>query len=160
MRRVLLALAGLGLAALVVVYGLGRNDPLSESELLRRCASSAPRWAAYQEDIKAQIGADPAAQWRGQPAALLREGARIRVTFQLQGPWARREAALPVLLRDPLGAVYQAEHVEGAGTDRHYIYRLGEESAAGAAPWFELRYPHREQRLMLDHDQSWRISPP
>ena len=78
----------------------------------------------------------------------------MQVTFELAGPWASREAAIPVLLRDPLGVVHRSSGEVLASPRVTYEYMDGQ-GALATVPWVELRYPHKEQRVMLDADGHW-----
>ena len=158
-RRVLAALAGLAvLGGLIVAYlryvqeAEARLDP---GDLRRRVALSNPDWANYQEDIKAQIGAAPVAQWQGKPVRVWRDGAVIQVTFKLEGPWAERDMVIPVLIRDPLG--HERRHLSYSLQLPEVIYsfQLGEEASEALIPWIVVKYPHHEERLTLDSTGRW-----
>lgn len=130
-------------------------NPVPDEELQTRVAESAPAWDGYQEDIKAQIGATPVAQWRGEPRKVEREGNTLRVTFRVAGPWAEGSAAMPILLQDPYGATYQnaTAEVRGGG-EIEYSFELAG-SATQTLPWVKVRYPHHEKRLPLSQEGTW-----
>lgn len=149
-------LAAIGaLAAAYVRYVREAEARLDPGDLMRRAALSNPDWANYQEDIKAQIGAAPVAQWRGHPVAVRREGALIHVTFRLEGPWAERAMVIPVLLRDPFGNETRHRGYEFTAPDVVYTFQLADEAARAPLPWVMVKYPHHEDRLPLDSDGEW-----
>ncbi len=124
-------------------------------ELARRCEASSPQWKSYQEDIKGQVGAAPVAQWHGEPVYVHQKGNTVEVAFQIMPPWGTSVAAIPVMLRDPLGHEYisgQAKRKDGL---RWYHFSL-ESPHMSILPWVEIHYPHQERRVALDSDGSWR----
>jgi len=157
-RRLIAGTAGCAFLALVAITAYMNSGDLSPEELARRCADSFPAWQSYQEDIKAQIGARPVAEWKGRPTGVLQDGRHVRVTFLLTEPWNGRGAVLPVLLRDPLGVVYRNVGFESRGSERIYLFELTETSAVSRLPWIELQFPHSEMRLPLDVRGAWRAN--
>jgi len=142
-----------GLVA-VLTYVNGQGVPAEE--LSRRCGESRPEWSSYQEDIKGQVGAAPVAAWKGEPVRVELTGRQLRITFRLSSPWSGYDAALPVLVRDPLGNV--SRNVSGERLDdglRGYGFTLPGEPDAAQIPWLELRYPHTERRIPLDERGMW-----
>ena len=150
----LLCLAGL-VAAGVLLGGGGDTAP---EALLERCRASRPEWAGYQEDIKGQIGAGPVAAWKGELTAIVQRGGTVSVTFHLEPPWSGFEAALPVLLRDPMGGVHYPGPARADGALREYTFVLGAEASGTAFPWLEVRAPRRDWRVTLDADGRWRAA--
>ena len=146
--------------ALLIVFTLQNRVSVSEEELKRRIEASAPQWANYQEDIKGQIGATPAAEWEGKPVSARIDGAALYVEFEMIGPWAAREIALPLLAHDPLGNTYQNTAAEFDGARTTYIFTLAEEAASGTLPWVEIKYPHHERRLVFSDDGVWEAKAP
>jgi hypothetical protein len=133
--------------------------PISEEEIARRVRESRPTWQNYPEDIKAQPGARLAAQWQGEPIAAEWNGAEVRVTFRLQGPWTERQQAFPILLEEPLGGVHQntgAVFPDDAPDDVVYVFQIGGGEKNGMPlPWLQVKYPHGERRLVLSEGR-WR----
>ena len=144
--------AAIGLLAAILLVGCGQGP--SDNELAARIAQSNPAWESYQEDIKGQIGAGPVAEWGGDPSKLWMENDRIFIVFRLHGPWAAREAALPILLRDPSGHAQKnlcAER-ENGGTVR---YMFTNPNPGTIPAWLEIKYPRTERRLVLSERGSW-----
>jgi len=147
---VLIALsAGL---AVVARMGAHKADP---AELATRCAESHPAWVSYQEDIKGQVGAEPVARWQGRLAEVRQEAGSIIVTFQLEQPWADYEAAVPVLLRDPMGRDYRQDSAERENSLRRYVFHLDAETGTSTLPWIEIHFPHTERRIALGSAGRW-----
>ncbi len=142
---------------LYVQYFREAEARLDPGDLIRRTALSNPDWANYQEDIKAEIGAAPVAQWQGRPVTAEHLGSSVRVTFKLTGPWADREVVIPVLLRDPLGHDRRHRSYEIASPNVTYVFPIGESVSVNAVPWIMLKYPHHEERLTLDSDGRWSL---
>lgn len=144
-------------AFLVGILTYLNSQDIPEDELIRRCQTSHPEWLSYQEDVKGQVGAAPVAAWKGEPIeAVLAANGRLFITFSLASPWAEYAAALPVLVRDPLGHVYQDESAERKNGARVYAFSLAEVQDPAQIPWIELRYPHTERRIPLDGAGLWR----
>lgn len=160
LRRVLLAGAFLGailaIGATYVRYVREADGLLDSADLGRRASLSNPDWSNYEEDIKAQLGAGAVAEWRGRPVAVQREGARVRVTFRLEGSWTNRDFVLPVLMRDPYGKERRQQGHEIGDATVDYIFRLDENDAEAPLPWIVVKYPHNEDRLPLDAEGRWR----
>jgi len=149
---IVLVLAG---ALAVVYWAQARRASLEPADLAQRVASSRPTWENYHEDVKAQVGATPVAQWVGEPESAARVPRGVRVTFLVTGAWAQRDCAPPVLLRDPRGEVHRSVRAAIAGGRVAYSFEWpGSEGAL--LPWIELRYPHGEKRLVLSEDGTWR----
>lgn len=149
------AIAAIAALALLAVFALQGRAAVSLEELQRRIETSAPRWANYQEDIKGQIGAAPAAEWEGKPISARIDGANLRVEFEIAGPWEARELALPLLAHDPLGNTYQNTAALFEGARVTYVFTLAEVPARGTLPWVEIKYPHRERRLVFSDTGVW-----
>ena len=149
--------AGLGLfllTCLIVALSWVNSTELSEDDLAERCAQSVPRWDSYQEDIKGQVGARPVAQWLGVPASASAVNGTVTVTFTVNGPWAERAAAVPIIIKDPTGAVLVAHGKgDGAGTVSYEITLPGAEQSS--VPWLEVQYPHHRERLPLNAEGLW-----
>jgi hypothetical protein len=148
---------GLGLfllTCLIVALSWVNSTELSEEDLAARCADSTPRWDSYQEDIKGQVGARPVAQWLGKPVSASANTGAVAVTFQVTGPWAQRTAAVPIIVKDPAGAVRVAHGTgDGAGTVDYKITLPGSEQSS--VPWLEVQYPHHRERLPLNAEGKW-----
>lgn len=156
LKRVIVILAVSLFLVLVGFVAYVNSRQISEAELAQRCAASRPEWQNYQEDIKAQIGARPVAQWKGDPIAARQSGNKVYLTFRLEGPWARYDLVLPILLRDPLGKTYRSITAEYRGPERTYLFDLSPDAAASVLPWVEVRYPHTETRLSLNPQGQWK----
>ena len=136
---------------------LGACAPtMSESELAVLAENSRPKWQTYQEDIKADIGAGPVAQWVGEPVKAVHEQAGVRVTFQMSGPWAARDTAIPVLIQDPLGRVIQNVSHQRRQQTLTYQFNFSETGSATTLAWIEIKYPNRVKRMILDGKGVWK----
>jgi hypothetical protein len=154
-KRIVLITVVVLFLVIVGITMLVNNQSLPASELVRRCSASQPKWTSYPEDIKGQIGAGPAAQWAGKPVAAAQSGSQVRVTFRLQAPWSGFEAAMPVLLRDPLGHVYRNASTEKKDADRIYLFTIDADAAVSVLPWVEVQYPHGEKRISFNAQGRW-----
>ena len=143
---ILLVVTGMG--------GIGCGSGISDEELKRRTEASQPTWENYEEDIKAQIGAGPVAEWEGRPVGALVKRDAVQVNFYVTGPWAQRDAiAIPVLLREPTGAIHQKARFTATGGSVGYIFKLDEENSIPA--WIELKFPHGEKRITFPPSGLW-----
>jgi len=128
---------------------------MSDSDLAQRVRTSHPQWQSYQEDLKAQIGAGPVAQWSGEAVTARQDNATLTLTFRLVGPWASRDPAIPVLILDPLGHVRQ----NSAATRQNdlVIYEFKPEPAGSASPfpWIEVKFPNGSKRIVFDEKGAW-----
>jgi len=129
---------------------------LSSEELARRVAASRPEWANYQENIKGQIGATPVAEWDGEPIAASASESSLEITFRLSGPWASRELALPVLVRDPYGALHRHERAVRDGSLVRYYFAREQPTNSSPLAWVEILYPHHEDRIVFDAAGKWK----
>ena len=156
-RRVLLLIgvAALAVAVLVAISSTGTRAP-SPEELARRVAACRVTWPNYPEDIKRQVGATPVARWRGEPESVDCAEGVIRVAFHIEGPWALRSVALPILLRGPWGSARQNREAACTGATVAYTFDVPEGDQESAPPWVEVKYPGAEKRLVLSADGSWR----
>ena len=151
-RTARLRLAWVGLLAVAACAG-----PPDDAELARRAAASRPTWNNYPEDVKAQIGATPVAEWAGRLAEVRAARGGVTVVFDLTGPWARRNAAVPVLLQEPFGGVHRDSEARREGTRVVYAFAL--EPRDGVPPWVELQFPHGRRHVVLPSDGVWRAAP-
>jgi hypothetical protein len=126
----------------------GCSSTVSDAELQRRISATRPSWENYQEDIKAQIGARPVAEWEGAVSQWHCAGNRAYVQFQLRGPWAKRKAVMPVLLREPTGAVHHPEQAERGGDTVTYVFQLPDQFISTMPAWLELKSPRGESRIV------------
>lgn len=129
------------------------TSPVSDAELAARVKASRPEWQSYQEDIKAQLGAGPVAEWRGEPVRAVQEGSALRLTFQLTGPWSRRDCFAPILVADPRGVIQRP--VSAMSREREVIYGFDLGEGGGAVPWLEVKFPNGEKRLVFDQNGVW-----
>ncbi len=146
--RALLSSVALGVMAIRCV------PVLDELEVARRVAESRPTWPNYQEDIKAQIGAGPVAEWEGRLESVEANTGRVVVRFVVRGPWSTRDCAIPILLQEPLGGVHQSEDARRDGTQVTYTFRLAESDAP--VPWIALRFPHATRRIAIPSTGVWK----
>jgi len=137
-----------------MVARMGAHET-TPAELEKRCAESDPAWISYQEDIKGQVGAQPVARWRGALQEVRQESDTVTVTFQLEAPWDEYRAAVPVLLRDPMGREHRQDRVVREDGLRRYIFRLDAQSGASLLPWVDIHFPHTERRVALDAMGHW-----
>ena len=138
-----------GLVLLVAAQVYLTGQPMDPLELSQRCQQATPAWTNYDEDIKAQIGARPFAEWRGEPISAVREAGAIAVTFRISGVWAERDAAMPVLMRNALGSVQRDRNWQREGDHVVYRFPVDDDSAALALDSIEVRYPHHTRRLLV-----------
>lgn len=122
--------------------------------LAAHCAAAAPSWGAYDEDIKRDLGATAVALWSGVPIAVSLDAATVRVTFHVEGAWSSYSCNMPILLRDPRERLLRSKEVLGGGTERVYVFD-STDSGDSRWPWISLRYPMREDRLLLSQDGRW-----
>ncbi len=142
----------------VILWGMLTSDSPTEvpvEELAGRVQRSMPRWANYQEDLKGQLGSTPVARWKGRPIRARVAGAEISVVFEVSGAWAGYDFALPVLLKDHLGAVYRNSGASRTGPEVEYLFRMRDHVEGTPVPWVEIAYPHHFQRLAFSDDGTW-----
>ncbi|HPK00105.1 MAG TPA: hypothetical protein PKW60_11510 [Candidatus Hydrogenedentes bacterium] len=145
------ALAVAGVVVLVMI--LSAKGPMSSEELARRVMKCEPSWSNYDEDLKAQIGAAPVAEWKGEPAEARWEAGELRVSFAMLGVWAGRDAAIPVLVKLPNGETHRNE--AAAWEDGRLVYQFTT-SLQATPQWVIVRYPfYGERRLVLSEDGRW-----
>jgi hypothetical protein len=133
------------------------GSTVSEEELARRIEASRPTWQSYSEEIKAQLGAGPAAEWEGTLREVRVEPDRILVTFALEGPWARRQAAAPVLLNEPLAGVRMNRSAERDGDRVTYAFPIPPDKASLPVPWVEVKFPRGQRRVALSGEGRWSL---
>lgn len=127
---------------------MSSRRPVSLEELQRRTQASRPAWERYHEDVKAQVGAGPVAEWEGEPVEAVVAGHELRIAFALRGAWAGREAAIPVLIRDPAGRQFQSSDAQIEGERVLYRFLLPYDSDPFTLSWIEVRYPKGERRMI------------
>ena len=138
------------------VYSFRRgSNQVSPEELAARVAESRPEWANYQEDLKAQVGVTPLAEWEGKPLSARHEGRDLHITFQVDGPWSERDVALPILLRDPFGNARRNLSAECQGRSVVYRFYFPDIARDAPLPWVEIQYPGRERRLVFSEQGEW-----
>ena len=124
-----------------------------DSELATRTVNARPAWANYQEDIKAQIGATPVAQWQGTPRRAWQDSQGIHVQFVLKSPWDKRTCTIPVLIRDSGGTISQS--IKGIIENNALTYTFPPSPlAVVSSASIEIKYPHDERRLVLETTPS------
>jgi len=134
---------------------VGCTPRTTDEELGRRVEASRPAWESYQEDLKSQIGAGPVAAWEGAPVAVRADRSVVRATFRVAGPWAQREAAIPILMRDPLGGVHRSLQADHDGDRVTYLFGLPASASGTPFPWLEFKYPRQEMRIVLSDGGGW-----
>ncbi len=158
MRRIIVgSLALLFVLIVVAIAQIGAYD-IPPEEVARRCDKAQPAWQSYPEDIKGQIGARPVALWRGEVVHARQEGGSVSILFRIEEPWAGWEAAMPVLMRAPTGAVSLGVAEDRVSSERRYQFALPENDVA-PLPWVEVQYPHAQIRITLDAQGEWRKFP-
>ncbi len=162
LRAVCFVLAAIAVAGIVRAVLRTPADPeIPQTDLARLVARARVVWQDYGEDIKAAVGATPAAQWHGAPTEVRLTDGEIDVRVELQGIWASYDFGIPILLRTPEGQVLQSE-----GYARHerggvYTFRHPDSNNAMSTPWVELRYPpNEERRIVFDATGVWRAPNP
>lgn len=157
-RAATLIAAGLIAAAGAAWLAQQNASGPSREELDRRVAAAQPEWGSYMEDVKAQVGAGPVAQWAGRPTSAFYAAGAVRVVFALEGPWAQRRAAMPVLLRTPYGGVFRDSQAQCHSGTVGYVFRLDNAGVPDSLPWAEIKYPGGERRLVFDAQGVWRAA--
>jgi len=140
--------AAAGAIIAVVYISVLSGTPISPEELERRVTASRPTWESYQEDIKAQIGARPVAEWEGRPLRASLEGGALQIAFAVEGVWATRKFAVPVLVRDPSGNVFRSADATHIGAKTGYTFLLPNSLDPVTLGWVEVRYPGNVKRLV------------
>jgi hypothetical protein len=143
--------AAFGLVAAALLAGCEQGP--SDREFAARVEKSRPAWENYQEDIKGQVGAGPVAEWDGTPSRLWFDKDAVFLTFAMRGPWATRDAGIPVLLRDPSGREQRDLRADRTGSTVRYTFERPKLDAMPA--WLEIKYPHTERRLVLSERGEW-----
>lgn len=153
--RIIALLFALSLIVIGGILVFAAPAAVPEHVLAERIQRANPRWSDYDEDVKGQLGARPVAEWRGRPIrAEAHLNGQIHVTFHIEGPWAGRTVAIPVLLRHPYGNVLNATETHVEQDEVTYSFRLP--APTGDRPkWVEVRYPHGTRRIVLDADGHW-----
>ena len=134
----------------------GCSSSVTDAELARRVAAAHPAWQSYEEDIKAQMGARPAAEWSGSLISVECDAESIRAAFRIAGPWASRAAALPILMREPTGRVFQNRDARHEADVQTYIFERPAELRSQTPAWLEFRFPHEERRVIMSEQGNWR----
>ena len=157
MKRCYIGAALLAFSGAMLWGFLSSDSPteVSREELAGRVQRSTPRWANYQEDLKGQLGSTPVARWKGRPIRARAGGAELSVVFEVTGAWASYDFALPVLLKDHLGAVYRNSSASRTGSEVEYLFRMRDHVQGTTPPWVEIAYPHNFQRLAFSDDGTW-----
>jgi hypothetical protein len=151
-RGFVFAAVGLALAA-----AFACSSGISDAELAQRVETSHPTWQSYSEEIKAQLGAGPAAEWEGTLREVRVETNGILVTFALSGPWAGRNFAAPVLLNEPFAGVHQSASAERKDNRVTYVFPLQKIKDVQTMPWVELKFPSGHRRVALSQG-TWKAT--
>lgn len=137
----------------------GCTSAPTDAELSKRAALSNPAWQSYTEDIKAQMGAGPSAEWSGTLSQVTCEPDAIRATFRVTGAWATRDAAMPILMREPLGHIIKNRGATHEGGSVTYEFERADAIKSGIPAWLEFRFPHGEHRVVFNGQGAWRAEP-
>ena len=122
---------------------------INEAELAILAGKAHPGWENYQEDIKAQIGATPVAQWRGTPRHAWKDGDGIHVQFDIEDAWKKRTCVIPILIRDSGGTEYLS--TKGLVEEGKVTYTFPPSSSLSVfTNTIEIKYPHEDRRLELE----------
>jgi hypothetical protein len=151
-RAVIIVLAIVFIGGVLLFAAVVQLPTVDDKALAERCASSAPSWQGYAEEIKGQVGAAPVAEWNGDVVAADFRNGQLRIHVDLTGPWVDRPFAIPILVRDPYGKVHLGRRVQGEGAARAYIVDI---PGGGALTWVEVATPDGRHRITLGPDQSW-----
>ncbi|MCH7909053.1 MAG: hypothetical protein IIB38_05485 [Candidatus Hydrogenedentes bacterium] len=139
-----------------LIYSFRKSpEPVSYEELAERVSASRPEWANYHEDLKAQVGVTPVAEWQGEPLQALQTGRQLDIIFDVTGPWSQRDVALPILVRDPFGGVYRDVHAKREKNRVTYRFVIDPSAEHAPVPWVEIQYPHHERRLVFSEEGTW-----
>jgi hypothetical protein len=152
-RRV--SIAGLVVAGIIVILlmVITANRPITEEELARRVQQCAPSWSNYDEDLKAQLGATPVAEWEGELEGVGWEASALTVSFALTGDWAKRDIGIPVLVKLPVGETVRSGSFSRNGSMAIYRFPTPLDSPP---QWVVVRYPfYGERRVVLSKDGHW-----
>ena len=156
-RGVLIAIgAGIGVALILILSRESEAPGMPEADLSRLVSRARVVWEDYGEDIKAGVGATPAAQWHGAPVEVRLADEAIEVTFELQGLWASYPFGIPILLRTPEGHVISSGSYTRTERGGVYTFRHPDPLSAVSTPWVELRFPpNEEKRITFDSKGVW-----
>jgi len=158
-RRALIIFIGAGslLSLLLFVTGKSEVPAIDATELGRLVGRARVVWQDYGEDIKAGVGATPAAQWHGRPVEARLGESGIDVSFEVDGLWASYDFGIPILLRTPEEQVLTPTQYVRAEPGGVYTFRHPGPLDAVSTPWVELRYPpNEERRIVFDSTGVWR----
>jgi len=142
----------------VMLWGILTTDSgvdVSTEELAQRVQRSFPDWADYQEDLKGQLGSTPVARWEGAPLRARVAGDEVTVVFEVSGPWADYDFALPILIKDHLGKAYRNNAARRNGLEMEYTFQLKDRVEGTSVPWVEIAYPHHIQRIAFSDKGKW-----
>ncbi len=154
-RKLLVGYAVVALGVVAFILASVKGSSVSPEELAARIAASHPSWQSYEEDIKGQIGAGPVAEWEGTLVAVQAEPGALCATFRVTGPWADRDAGIPILLRSASGKTFQSVSTRREDGRVQYRFDLGSDTDP-MPPWVELKYPfYGNRRVPLSEQGSW-----
>jgi len=140
---------------LMLTVAAGCAGPTDE-ELKQRVAVSLDKfdWNDYSENLKGLIGAGPVAEWTGKPVDARIDGSVVTIRFRVEGPWKSRTFGIPIMIREPRGAVFTSGDMRQVDGLAIYQFRLTD-GASSMPPWLELQYPHGRVRLAFRQDGTW-----
>lgn len=136
------------LGAGLILYFAAAPGRISRNELAERIAKCHPTWQSYEEDLKAQLGAAPTAEWDGQPESAHYHDRSLTVEVSMTGPWIEYQLAAPILVKDASGAVLQLTSMELAGDRAVYRFSLGASTGGTSLAWIDVKYPRGQRRLI------------
>lgn len=154
-RGIIFALLVLALGAFLIYSFRKSPEPISPEELAERVSASRPEWANYHEDLKAQVGVTPVAEWQGEPIYATQTGRQLDITFDISGTWSQRDMALPILVRDPFGGVRRDVHAKREKNKVTYRFVIDPSAEHAPVPWVEIQYPHHERRIVFSEEGTW-----
>ena len=131
------------------------STQLSPQDLAGRVNASRPEWANYLEDLKAEVGVTPVAEWDGELVRAQRNGRDLNVTFRIGGLWSERDVALPILLRDPFGNIRRNQSATREGDLVDYRFYFPDIESDAPLPWVQIKYPGHERKLGFSEDGRW-----
>lgn len=141
-------------AGIIIIVGGCFQIP--DRELAARVKAAQPDWQSYLEDLKGQVGAGPVAQWQGTPVHARKTQNELLISFEISGSWVKRVCYIPVMIREPRGAVFVSADAEKDDSCARYKFQLPQ--MARDVPWVELKYPTGQIRLVFSDSGEWKRS--
>jgi len=150
----LIAIAAVGIV--VAMFTPVGTSALDADEIAPLASRARVTWADYGEEIKAELGATPAALWHGAPVGARLADGGIEVRFALSGPWAEFNFGMPILLRDPEGNVSSPARYTPSAPGGVYFFNHAGAVTPLSVPWVEVKFPpNDERRIVFDSAGNW-----